>query len=50
MRLLALSDIHSNLTALDEVLRDAGSWDMALCLGDIVGYGPDPGECISRVR
>ncbi len=50
MKLLALGDIHSNLTALDEVLRDAGSWDMALCLGDIVGYGPNPGECISRVR
>lgn len=50
MKLLVLGDIHSNHTALKQVLEDAGSWDMALCLGDIVGYGPDPGECISEVK
>ena len=50
LKLLVLGDIHSNHTALKQVLKDAGSWDMALCLGDIVGYGPDPGECISEVK
>ena len=50
MRLLVLGDIHSNLTALERVLEDAEGWDLALCLGDVVGYGPDPGECVSRVR
>lgn len=50
MRLLILSDIHSNLVALERVLEEEKSWDMILCLGDVVGYGPDPGECISRMR
>lgn len=50
MRLLIVADIHSNLTALERVLEAAGSWDLALCLGDIVGYGPDPGECVSKVK
>lgn len=50
MRVLVLSDIHANLTALEAVLRDAGSPDAAWCLGDLVGYGPDPNDCIDRVR
>ncbi len=48
-----LSDIHSNLEALDAVIDDAnvrGGFDAVWCLGDIVGYGPDPGECIGRIR
>ena len=43
MRLLILSDLHANLTALDAALAAAsGKWDAAVCLGDVVGYGPDP--------
>lgn len=50
MRTLILSDVHANLTALDAVLEDAGSLDRVWCLGDLVGYGPDPNECIERIR
>jgi len=50
MRILVISDIHSNLTALDAVLTNAGEFDAAWCLGDLVGYGPDPNECIAKVR
>ncbi len=46
MRTLILSDIHSNLTALQAVLDDAAPFDRVFCLGDVVGYGPDPNECI----
>lgn len=49
MRTLILSDIHANLTALEAVLEDAGDVERVWCLGDIVGYGPDPNECIERV-
>jgi predicted phosphodiesterase len=49
MRILVISDIHANLTALDTVLEHAGQVDAVWCLGDLVGYGPDPNECISRV-
>ena len=50
MKALIISDIHANLTALEAVLEDAGDFDATWCLGDIVGYGPDPNECIARVR
>lgn len=50
MRILVLSDIHANVTALETVLNDAGSVDSVWCLGDIVGYGPDPNECVARIR
>ena len=50
MRVLVFSDIHSNLTALEAVLAAAGNVDAYWCLGDLVGYGPDPNECIARVR
>jgi predicted phosphodiesterase len=50
MRILVLSDIHANLTALEAVLADAGEVDATWCLGDLVGYGPDPNDCIFRVR
>ncbi len=49
MRLLIISDTHSNLAALEEVLDDAGSYDAAISAGDIVGYGPNPEECIDRL-
>jgi predicted phosphodiesterase len=50
MRILVLSDIHANLTALEAVLGAAGETDAVWCLGDIIGYGPDPNECVERVR
>lgn len=51
MRALILSDIHANLTALEAVLEDArGDYDVAWCLGDTVGYGPWPDECVKRVQ
>jgi len=51
MRFLILSDIHANLTALEATLVAAEKrWDRAVCLGDVVGYGPDPNEVIDRVR
>jgi predicted phosphodiesterase len=50
MRVLIVSDIHANLTALEAVLETAGDFDAAWCLGDVVGYGPDPSECVSIIR
>ncbi|MCS7286077.1 MAG: metallophosphoesterase family protein [Anaerolineae bacterium] len=51
MRFLVISDVHSNLEALEAVLKDAeGLYEAVLCLGDIVGYGPDPNECVERVK
>jgi len=51
LRFLILSDIHANATALNAALEAAkGRWDRALCLGDVVGYGPDPNEVIDAVR
>lgn len=47
---LIISDIHANLTALEAVLSNVGEFDGAWCLGDLVGYGPDPDECINRIR
>ena len=45
-----ISDIHSNLEALDAVLLQMGSVERILCLGDIVGYGPNPNECVEIIR
>jgi diadenosine tetraphosphatase ApaH/serine/threonine PP2A family protein phosphatase len=50
MRALVISDIHANITALEAVLAAAGIIDQTWCLGDVVGYGPDPNECINRLR
>lgn len=50
MRILVFSDIHANLTALEAVLENAGRVDAVWCLGDLVGYGPDPNECIERLQ
>ena len=49
MRTLIISDIHANLPALEAVLADAGQFDAVWCLGDLVGYGPDPNECVERI-
>ena len=50
MRIAVLSDIHSNLVALDAVLAAAGPVDGIWQLGDIVGYGPEPDAVIARLR
>ena len=46
-----ISDIHGNVEALDAVLADIKSVNVTeiYCLGDVVGYGPNPRECIDRV-
>jgi len=50
MRVLIISDIHANYTALEAVLKDAGKVDATWCLGDLVGYGPDPNAVIEEIR
>jgi diadenosine tetraphosphatase ApaH/serine/threonine PP2A family protein phosphatase len=54
MRALVLSDIHANATALQAVLADADARRLApdelWCLGDVVGYGPDPNECVEILQ
>ncbi|MEX0682017.1 MAG: metallophosphoesterase family protein [Dehalococcoidia bacterium] len=53
MRALVISDVHANLAALVAVFRDArsrGALDAVWNMGDCVGYGPQPGECIARLR
>ncbi len=50
MRTLIISDIHGNHVALEAVLAAARPFDNVICLGDLVGYGPDPNECVETVR
>ncbi|HET90336.1 MAG TPA: metallophosphoesterase [Chloroflexi bacterium] len=50
MRILIISDVHANLVALETVLADAPDFDELWCLGDLVGYGPNPNECIERIQ
>lgn len=52
MKYAIISDIHGNLEALDTVLTeiDKQKVDSIVCLGDIVGYGPNPNECVDKVR
>jgi predicted phosphodiesterase len=53
MRYAILADIHSNLTAFEAVLEDMdrrGKADELWCVGDIVGYGPDPHQCLELLR
>lgn len=51
MKYAIISDIHANIEALDAVVDDAQSKDVHdfFCLGDIVGYGPNPRECIRKI-
>jgi predicted phosphodiesterase len=49
-KVLVISDVHANITALEAVLADAGKMEEVWCLGDIAGYGADPNECIERIR
>lgn len=50
MRILVMSDIHANYTALEAVLKSAGEVDETWCLGDLVGYGPDPNAVVEEIR
>lgn len=52
MRYALISDIHGNLEALNAVLAEIDKLhlDTILCLGDVVGYGPNPNECVQIVR
>jgi len=45
-----ISDIHSNIHALEAVLPKLNGCDEVQCLGDIVGYGAFPNECVERLR
>ncbi|MCX7821077.1 MAG: metallophosphatase family protein [Brevinematales bacterium] len=52
MKIIVLSDIHSNLEALKSILNDISkiSFDLIISLGDIIGYGPDPEKCIKIIQ
>jgi diadenosine tetraphosphatase ApaH/serine/threonine PP2A family protein phosphatase len=52
MKIAIFSDVHSNLPALDAVLKDIDEQEVNLrvCLGDTVGYNADPADCLERVR
>jgi diadenosine tetraphosphatase ApaH/serine/threonine PP2A family protein phosphatase len=52
LRIAVVSDVHANLHALEAVLTeiDAGGFDETWCLGDLVGYGPRPNECVALIQ
>jgi predicted phosphodiesterase len=51
VRCLVISDIHANLAAFEAVLSATeGQYEKVWCLGDLVGYGPDPDACIGLLR
>lgn len=53
MRIAIVSDVHSNLEGLEAVLHRAeegGAVDAVWCLGDVVGYGPEPSAVLARLR
>ena len=50
MRYAIVSDIHGNLEALQAAFDLTVATDGVLCLGDIVGYGPNPNECVELIR
>ncbi|MCX7983920.1 MAG: metallophosphatase family protein [Bacteroidetes bacterium] len=52
VQIAILSDIHSNLEALEAVLRSLKRYkpDTIVCLGDVVGYGANPNECVDLIR
>ena len=49
MRVLLISDLHANLEAFEEILNHT-SYDEALCMGDLVDYGPNPVEVLDLLR
>lgn len=50
MRYAIVSDVHGNLEALQAAFAMIAPNDGVLCLGDIVGYGPNPNECVELIR
>jgi diadenosine tetraphosphatase ApaH/serine/threonine PP2A family protein phosphatase len=52
MHYAVFSDVHANLEALETIVADAARHhpDAYVCLGDVVGYGPDPNECVAQVQ
>ena len=50
MRIVVISDIHSNLDAFEAVIADLPEYDELFCLGDLVGYGPQPNEIVEKLR
>lgn len=51
MRYLVISDLHSNIEALQAVLAATqGEYEQVICCGDLVGYGPDPDPVVDWVR
>ena len=52
MRIAVISDIHGNWHALEAVLADIEreAVDETWCLGDIVGYGPQPNRCVTETK
>ncbi len=52
MKIAVMSDIHGNLEALDAVLEDVCSQriEKIVCIGDLIGYGPNPEEVIQKIR
>ena len=50
MRIALISDVHSNLEALEAVWREVKCADVVLCMGDLVGYGANPNEVVEFVR
>ena len=52
MRVAVISDIHANLEALKQVLFDIGrsNVDSVICLGDNIGYGPEPDPVVTMIK
>lgn len=50
MKIGLVSDIHSNIVSFEKVLQDMPEVDKMICVGDIVGYGPNPVKCLEKVR
>jgi len=49
MRVLIISDIHGNIVTMEKLLKQE-QYDLMICLGDIVDYGPFPNEVVQMVR
>lgn len=50
MRYVIVSDVHANIDSLQRVLAGLGPDDVLVSLGDVVGYGPNPNECVTALR
>ncbi|MBU4173574.1 MAG: metallophosphatase family protein [Actinobacteria bacterium] len=49
-KIAVIGDVHGNMPALEAVLSQCDGCDAVWCVGDTVGYGPYPNECVSKVR